>query len=298
MLVGQEEQRADFGAALAGGRVHHAWLLTGARGLGKRAFADWAALEVLAGGDPESAGGRLLAAGSHPDFRLLEPPEEGRGAATRSIIVDQVRELQDFLTLRPALGEWRVLVIDAADNLNEAAANALLKSLEEPGGSTLFLLVAHAPSLLRPTIRSRCRRLAFRPVEDGAVAAGLRAARPGLDAEAVERLVGLARGSPGEALRLAETEAHLLADALERERPTAFARSFQGAGAAERFEILCAIAPRVAAARARATGDPADVARYEHVSRLAADAPRGAYDRAQVAAVLAMAMASGAGRRA
>lgn len=296
MLIGQEEQRAAFRAALRSARMHHAWLLAGPRGLGKRGFADWAAREVLAGGDPDSAGGKLLAAGSHPDYRILEPPEEGRGAATRSIIVDQVRGLADFLSLRPGLGDWRVLVIDAADNLNPAAANALLKSLEEPGGRTLFLMVSHAPSLLLPTVRSRCRRLMFRPVGDLEVARVLRSARPGLSEDAVADLVRLSCGSPGEALRLADSDAHLLSRALGSGGIAAFARQFQGAGAADRFESLCAIAPRIAAARARASGLAADLERYERVATLAAEAPRGAYDRVQVAAVLAIAMESREGR--
>src|SRR5690606_19534895 len=104
---------------------------------------------------------RLLAAGSHPDFRMLERLERPTGGLARNISVDQVRSLGALLSVTPSMSPWRVIVIDSADDLETSAANALLKMLEEPPANTLFFLVSHAPGRLLPTIRSRCRRLDF-----------------------------------------------------------------------------------------------------------------------------------------
>jgi DNA polymerase III subunit delta' len=147
-------------SAQASGRLAHAYLLSGARGLGlsdlARTFAERLLCESpQAGGTSCGAcrGCRLCASGNHPDLRLVQPEEEGKG-----LLIDQVRELGDFYTLKSHYGGAKVAVLDPADSLNRAAANALLKLLEEPPAGAHMLLVATRPGLLPATVLSRCQR--------------------------------------------------------------------------------------------------------------------------------------------
>ena len=169
-LEGVDEQAAIFEAALANGRLHHAWLLTGPKGLGKAGFAFRAARRLL-GATPDPAFGplgsrsddpvnRLIAARAHPDLTVLDRDETGE--ARRSISVDEARRLPDVFAKAAGMAGRRIAIIDAADDLNPNAANAVLKTLEEPPPGGVLLLVCHAPGRLLPTIRSRCRRLNFR----------------------------------------------------------------------------------------------------------------------------------------
>lgn len=212
---------AEAEAAWASGRMHHAWLLAGPDGVGKRAFALAMARMVLAdaaGMDvpADHPAARLLAAGSHPDFRLVEPGLTARGDRRASVIaVDEIRAMQAVLHLAPSMAPWRVVLIVPADAMHAPSANALLKSLEEPPARTLFLLVSHAPGRLLPTIRSRCRRLRFAPLAPEATRALLAQARPGDGQDELDRLARLAEGAPGRALRLAEVGTAALADALD-----------------------------------------------------------------------------------
>lgn len=182
------------------GRLPHALLLAGPAGTGKARFADaFASLLLCAapGGRRcgECRGCRLVAAGNHPDLAWLRPEELGK-----AIRVDQVRALREFCAARPHQGGWRIMVIDPAEALNANAANALLKTLEEPGAETLLLLVSHEPAGLPATIRSRCRLLRF-PVPDAA--AGLAWLRGQLPAEVDARaLLEIAGWRPLHALTL------------------------------------------------------------------------------------------------
>ena len=202
---GHQEAHATWREALAGPRMHHAWLLAGKRGLGKAAFAMAVARELVA------IDGVRQPDGQHPDIVLLthlpkddkEQAKRDEGKAfesKRNITIDQVRAMQHRLTTRPTLGLKRAVVIDPADDLERGAANALLKSLEEPPEGTHFLLVAHRPARLLPTIRSRCRLLRFPALEDEQVAAILQRDAGGVDAAARAAAVSAARGSPGMAL--------------------------------------------------------------------------------------------------
>lgn len=150
-------------------RLHHAWLLQGAPGIGKGALARAMAGAMLCE-DPQADGsacGRctgchLYSLGHHPDIRVLQPPpeEDEKGKRKQPIIsIDQVRELADFVGLSSHRGGWRVIIVEPADAMNTAASNALLKTLEEPPPNTLFILLSHQPGRLLPTVRSRCRRL-------------------------------------------------------------------------------------------------------------------------------------------
>lgn len=205
-MLGHEDAWREWRAAAHSGRMHHGWLLTGARGMGKATFAIAAAAELVAEpGVPQPAPEQ------HPDILLLERPpastedekkrEDGKPFATkRNINVDQVRAMQRRLTTRPTLGSRRVIIFDSADDLEKSAVNALLKSLEEPPVGTMFLLVSHRPGGLLPTVRSRCRTLRFAPLVDGDVARIVATERPGAKADTVQAAVAAAHGSPGAAL--------------------------------------------------------------------------------------------------
>lgn len=217
MILGQKRAVDQFALAWAGRRLHHAWLLAGAKGVGKATFAHAAARRVLA----EAAGPKidrpgvetedshpivkLVEAGSHPDMRWLERlSNEKTGNLARNISVDQVRELGQFLCLTPALSPWRVAVIDTVDELETSGANALLKILEEPPPNTLFFLVSHAPGRLLPTIRSRCRRLDFENLDDEVMTSILETRAPHISAEERRKIIATASGSAGKALAFAE----------------------------------------------------------------------------------------------
>jgi DNA polymerase III subunit delta' len=211
-LVGNALPRAAFDAALAGGVLHHAWLIAGPEGVGKARFALDAAERMLAqaSGAPERTAA-MIAAGSHPDLRVMrrlpKDPDKPDIDVARSIKIDQVRALQPLLATKPSMSDRRVIVIDAVDDLERpGASNALLKNLEEPPAGTVFLLVSHAPGRLLPTIRSRCRLLRFDPLSDAEVEAVI--AQQARDASPAERtaLVRAAGGSPGRALRFAGLE--------------------------------------------------------------------------------------------
>lgn len=272
-LLGHRDQVAAFRDAMGLGRLHHAWLLTGPQGVGKASFAQAAAARYLAEGTDNPPGGvgldvvedhptaRLIAAGSHPDYRHLArlPREKGNDLA-RNITIDQVRALQPFFAVTPGLSPRRAVVIDAIDDLERPAANALLKNLEEPPSDTLFLLVSHAPGRLLPTIRSRCRLLRFGALDDGDMAVALRRLLPDVAEKEIELLVGHGSGAPGQALRFAGLDIAGLDDALtalaQQGDPTnarrlALAKELSLKAAQPRYEIFLERAPAFIAAEAR-----------------------------------------------
>jgi DNA polymerase-3 subunit delta' len=217
-LIGQTEAEAVLRDAWDGGRLPHAWLITGPRGVGKATLAFRFARFVLAdgcdaGGRPIASGlalpenhpiFRRVASGGHSDLLVIERGIDPKRKKLRSeIVIDDVREAARFLHLTPAEGAWRVVIVDTADDMNRNAANALLKILEEPPRQSLLLLVSHAPGRLLPTIRSRCRRLRLPPLESDALDAALAAAAPDLPADDRHLLPMLAEGSLGRALELA-----------------------------------------------------------------------------------------------
>ena len=305
-LVGHDGPVGQFLAAWAGRRLHHAWLLAGPRGVGKASFARAAALRILAdAAGPESGTGldvpadhriaRLFAAGSHPDYRALERLERPTGGLARNISVDQIRGLGSLLDVTPSLSPWRAIVIDSADDLETAAANALLKMLEDPPANTIFFLVAHAPGRLLPTIRSRCRRLAFDPLGDEAMTSLLERLVPGADAGA---LLDLADGSPGRAVQLASLDlAPLLGEArvmmiegdADNMRRSKLAAALSGKANAERYAAFLDLVPGLIAGEARgASGSRRDRAldAYGKAREAIALAPRLSLDPAATAFML------------
>ena len=209
VLYGQGAAEAQFLAAAAAGRLPHAWLLTGPRGVGK-ATLDWRIARALVAGGPveslamarEAPAFRALANLASPQLFLCRRPWDDKTERLRTAItVEEVRALKDFFQLSAADGGHRVAIVDAADEMNASAANALLKILEEPPTAAVLLLVCHRPAALLPTIRSRCRELRLAPLGADDMAAALTAAGVATDAGAA--LATLAGGSVGAAIRLA-----------------------------------------------------------------------------------------------
>jgi DNA polymerase-3 subunit delta' len=206
-LIGHDDNMRVFLSALASGKMHHAWILSGMRGLGKASFARIAAQKMV---DPQGRHASLFAADSHPDLMTIkrlakEPPKEGEVAdddaeLKRSIGVDQIRALQLKLTTRPGLSDKRAIIIDCADDFERSAANALLKSLEEPPIGTFFFLISHSSDRLLPTIRSRCQILRFEPLQPGAMEVALAQILPDSDADTRGALARASGGSPGKAI--------------------------------------------------------------------------------------------------
>ncbi len=297
MLIGHEHQRADFLSALNSGRLHHAWLLTGPRGIGKRRFADWAALKLLAddtGPDDVSPGhpvARLVAAGSHPDHRVLAPPVEGKGSATSTITVNEVRAHRDFLQSHPSMANWRVMIVDSIDDMNLNTANAFLKLLEEPRPNTLYLMTSHAPGGLLATIRSRCRRMAFDRLPDTQTRQVLASLYPDLPEQQLASLAGVANGAPGAVLELGEADIGDLEQWIGRllrgDDAISFARTFADKAAASRLKALLTMATQRIAAIARRNPHPQILDLYDSAETLLRDAIRLAYDRVQVAMAVA-----------
>ena len=205
IVAGHEAVKKTFLAAMTSGRFHHGWLLKGPRGIGKSRLALQMAIRLLGGGQDavlrtgvEDPVARLLAAGSHPDFRMIRQPEDDKGKKKAEIPVESVRELAQFFSLRPALGGRRVAIIDALDELNRFGANALLKPLEEPPLGAVLILLSHGERAVLPTIMSRCRvlPLSILPEKEMREALG----ETGAPAARVEDLMRLAPGRPGRAL--------------------------------------------------------------------------------------------------
>ncbi len=302
-LVPDAAAEAAFLDAFDKGRLHHAWLLCGVEGAGKATFAYRAARRLLGaapdpsrgllGTRPDDPVARLITAQSHPDLLILERAVEG-GKTKKSISVDQARDLPEFFSKSPSQASYRVAIIDAADDLNPNAANALLKILEEPPERGVLFLVAHAPGRLLATIRSRCRRRAF-PVWPQHALEELVRNQTGVPSAEAVRIAGMAAGSPGQALALASgatLEADQLAQAwvaapeLDRAAVMAVADKFRGPEGQERFETL--MDRLIAAVKLRALEEGKSGARWAELWERLSDLPDRAaainLDRADVLA--------------
>jgi len=255
-LVGQEAAEAAFEDARARGRLHHAWLISGPQGLGKATFAFRIARRLLGaapdprhgllGAAPQDPVSRLVAQDAHPDLMVVDRTDSD-GKVRREILVEEVRRLNEFFSKSPASAPYRVAIVDAADDLNRNAANALLKTLEEPPPRGVILLVCHAPGRLIRTIRSRCRTLKLAPLPEAAVADFV-ARRTDADPEQALRLARMSGGAPGRALALASEGALEMDDAartllqglpeLDRTLALSLTDRFRGGEGARSFALL------------------------------------------------------------
>ena len=268
VLYGQAGAEAEFLQAFAGNRLHHGWLLTGPRGIGKATLAWRIARFLLAtptvaedglfGAPPPPATldipaehpvARRMLARSEPGLaQVIRSPNPETGKMRKVISVDDVRGLHKFFSLTAADGGRRVVIVDAADEMNPSAANAILKMLEEPPARALLLLVSHQPARLLPTIRSRCRSLRLAPLSPADLAAALAQAGQPVPEGAEGALAELAGGSVGTALRLLsqdglQTYARLTAllatlPRFDRAAAQALADSVAGPKGADRAQLL------------------------------------------------------------
>ena len=308
-LFGHAAAEAEFLRAFATGRLHHGWMITGPRGVGKATLAWRIARFLLAqsaddGGlfgappppqtlevDPEDPVARRIHALSEPRLFLLRRPWDEKSARLRQeITVEEVRRMKSFFTLSSADGGRRVAIIDSVDEMNPSAANALLKLLEEPPEGVTLILISHQPFRLLPTIRSRCRELRLAPLGPEPLAAALEQAGGAVEADQAQALAELAGGSVGEAFRLTNNDGLKtyqdlvrLLDSLprlDRPRAIALAESGAGKGAESRFDLILTLIDLFLARTARAGVTriaPPEAARGESdlIARLAPSVPSG-----------------------
>jgi len=322
-LFGHEAAERTLAEGLKSGRIHHAWLLTGREGIGKATLAYRFARAALARPEERDPRGLSLAVGedtsasrqvralSHPGLLLIRRPYDTKTKRfTASIPIDEVRRLRAFLAHRSGEDAWRVVIVDQANELNVNAANALLKSLEEPPPRTIFLLVSSAPGRLVTTIRSRCRTLPMQSLSGEALRAAVAQALAASDQDApgaaewpalerlgegsVRRLLSL-RGSDG--LELHERIATLFANLpkVDWRSVHVLADELQPAAAQQRFELFFDLffdyLARLVRAQAADEGTPEERALCAHLigeARLASFAglwERVAREKAQTLAL-------------
>ena len=222
-LIGQDAALERAARQIRGGKPPSGWLITGPPGIGKATFAYRIARYLLAHGardtgaadlsvPPNDPAAMQLGAGAHPGLMLLRRrTNEKTGKLGNDLSVDEVRRLNGFFGMTSGAGGWRVAIMDTADDMNDNAANALLKLLEEPPPRAMLLLLANQPGRLLPTIRSRCQRLELRLLDETTLAAALKNMLPEMDTAERAALSRLAGGSIGAALALAGEEGALLA---------------------------------------------------------------------------------------
>jgi DNA polymerase-3 subunit delta' len=258
-LFGHEATEEALSRLGRSGRLPHALLFGGPRGIGKATLAFRLARFLLAGNaveagrglatNPDSPVSRRVAAGGHADLLTVERALDAQRHRLRGdITADQTREIAGFLHLTAGEGGWRIVIVDEAETMNRNAANALLKILEEPPRGTLLLLVSHRPGALLPTIRSRCRRLRLEALASPVVTMLLGRYRPQLEPTEAAMAAALSRGSIGRALELADAGglalyrsfAEILSDLprLDMQRLHAFVDGCAGAGAETAYRMV------------------------------------------------------------
>ena len=285
-LFGQEAAEKAILDAIETGRLHHAWLLTGPKGIGKATLAWRAARYLLARPpagqdalfdvppaasslevDPEHPVARRIAAMSEPGLLAIRRPwDTDKKRFKTQITVEEVRRLNGFFGLSATEGGYRTVIVDSADDMNTAAANALLKILEEPPRNAVLFLISHRPARLLPTIRSRCRELRLATLGPEAIASAM--SQAGAEVAASASLSELSGGSVGEALRLSSLDGvgiyrnliELLSTAPRMDRQKASALAENAAQkSAERLDLTIRMIDTALARLARnGAGHPVD----------------------------------------
>jgi DNA polymerase-3 subunit delta' len=254
-------------AAIDKGKLPHALLLSGTEGIGLEHFAACLAARLLCGapGKTTVACGEcrsciLLKAGNHPDLNRVIPEEEGQ-----QIKVAAIRNLKDYIHLSSQYGRYKVAMISPANSMNRSAANSLLKTLEEPPGEALLILVSHQPALLPVTIRSRCQSIIFPAVFDQVAQEWLQS-RLG-DCQEIAEILALAHGGPLKAVQLFEAgsmehQITLLADLTESRSkgtdPVSLALKWQKIGILEVFSCLLTVFSRMSRLKLENLDDNSD----------------------------------------
>lgn len=229
VIRGHKDAEKLFLDAYNAEKIHHAWMITGPKGIGKATlsyklarfllnnppevdqgpglFGDVLEKTALSSLDTdlESPANKLITAGSNGDLLVIERSEDPKTGKMRSnILVDDVRKINNFFHKTSSDGGWRVAIVDTADEMNRNAANAILKILEEPPKNSILIILAHAPGKLLPTIKSRCRMLPLKPLKSSTVLEILSHNYPELERNLIDGYVSLSNGSPGYAISLIE----------------------------------------------------------------------------------------------
>jgi DNA polymerase-3 subunit delta' len=260
-LVGHKAAETRLLQAHQSGKLHHAWMVSGPQGIGKATLAYRFAKFLLQVPQaeqakahnslyiaPETHAFRQVAAGAHPGLLVIERAVDQRAKKLKTeIAVDDARKAQDFFGQTAGAGGWRVAIVDPADELNAASANALLKLIEEPPKQSIFLLVCHQPGRILRTIRSRCLHLPLEPLRTEETLRVLRNLPPGaVEAEeGLHQAAELSRGSPGRALDFMGSKgAAAFAEFLKRSKlspstAVEIASAFSGRETAEDYYIFC-----------------------------------------------------------
>lgn len=276
-LAGHNTAESKLLQAAQTGKLHHAWLISGPKGIGKATLAYRFAKFLLQAPTaekarkhsslyvpPDSHVFRQISAGAHPDLLVIERGVDQRNKRLKTeIAVDDARWAQNFFGQTAATGGWRVAIVDPADDLNAASANALLKIIEEPPKQSIFLIVAHQPGRLLPTIRSRCLHLPLDSLSEDDTLRVLRALgheAVGPEEGAIREAAELSRGSPGRAMDLIGSRgAAAYGEFLKRSKlspatAVEIAAAFSGRETAEDYFIFCELLVGWVAEQARAAG--------------------------------------------
>ena len=237
-LFGHISAENDLLRAFHSDRLHHAWLISGARGVGKATLAFRFARFILANDKArkglfadtlvsvdcidsleipsEHPVFQRVAAGGHADLLVIERSKNERGSLRSEIVINDIRKAQHFLHMTAGEGEWRIVIVDSADEMNTNAANALLKLLEEPPPKALLLIISHNPNCLLPTIRSRCQKLRLQPLSIPNIFDWLSINAPNSESADFEATCVIAEGSIGRAAQLLKLDgARILTDIIK-----------------------------------------------------------------------------------
>ena len=290
-LYGKDFAERRFQSAFDSGRLHHGWLIEGPSGVGKSILARRFAAYLLGARGPAAAPfdatmtdgvvQKVIAEG-HPDLHWVKRLTDEKGKVKQDISVEQIRGLSKFFSLKPAMGGWRVGVLDALDELNASGANALLKTLEEPPSNCVLFLISHGSRAILPTIRSRCRTLRVSRLSDEDTARALGPDTP-------KAVIDLSQGRPGLGLRLSSPAGIASADAAR-----AMLRSLPKPSAALVSAAIESLTHQVLDwLQAKADSDASSAATWIEVARIASEANALSMDPTQSSAKLVATLLAG-----